>query len=621
LEIVVKISYRILVPAFALFLATPLLAQKPPQKPVETGLEAQVQVTMVQLEALVIDKDGKTVTGLTKDDFTMKLDGKPVKISNLDTDCPIGPTADPMPIQDGVVPPPIAPGAKRRVVFAFDYSFLDVTMRPQVIDAAKAMLRLAKTDDEEVMIVALTYDVRVEQKFTKDTKRLLAALSRMKNDSTLWSREFSLGSSGAGYFSNLSTLMDVLGGYDGAKAVILFSQANTIGAAMRDNYFDDVVAHAAAGRAVIYPAKPDLLTSRGVSDSLSRLANQSGGRMPFLSNDLSLPYRRAQRDLSCRYTVAAYVDPAQAREPKTLTLSLDKPGLSLRAPERLQLFTDDAKKQARARAAYVDPGPFEHPLVRALAFPAVPSNAKKWDTLLAVNFPAPVGPTGADIDVQAIVRLSNQKVDDYKRRIHVDPAPGGGTSRAVTLMGDTQLKDGQYDLTVVLSAANGDKIVGAQTNFVVPQVVDELLMLRGPIMGRVVPGGLFLRSNPKEKTEETRLGKVLGPGNGFEPLIVSEIDDQDKLLFYWSACVFGKNPISDDAVVSRTIVSTKGDTAHTYPPVPLKLESRGKDVSCQDMLEELPPKTLGTGEYILNITVAHANGDVIANGTQPLTVR
>ncbi len=89
----------------------------------------------------------------------------------------------------------------------------------------------------------------------------------------------------------------------------------------------------------------------------------------------------------------------------------------------VQLFTEASKQQARAGAAYVDPGPFERPLVRAFGFPAVPAGANKWETLLAVNFPAPVGPSGADIDVKAVLRRDNMRVDDYKRQIHVDPPP------------------------------------------------------------------------------------------------------------------------------------------------------------------------------------------------------
>lgn len=124
-----------------------------------------------------------------------------------------------------------------------------------------------------------------------------------------------------------------------------------------------------------------------------------------------------------------------------------------------------------------------------------------------------------------------------------------------------------------------------------PQVLDDLLIVRGPIMGRVVPGGLFLRANPKEQAESTRLGKALGPGNGFEPLLVEEIAASDRMLFYWSACVFGKSPVGDDVLISRSLRNSTNERVHTFTSLPLELEDRGKGVSCQDMLESLPPNT------------------------------
>jgi hypothetical protein len=561
-----------------------------------------------------------TVPDLKAEEFTMKLGSDPLKVSTVDLSCSLGATDDPVPLKEGAaVPAPIAPGVKRRVVFAFDYTFLQVTMREQVIDAAEDMLRMSKTPEEEVMIVALTSEVRVEQRFTKDVRQAVQALERMKHDVTLWAREYPAGTTGEGYFDRIATLMDVLGSYDGAKGVVLFSQAFDVGSEYRMTYFDNVAAHAAATRSVIYPAKPDLLTS-GAGDALARLANKSGGRMPTLSNDLSLPYRRAQRDLSCRYTVGAYIDPVEGKKPQKFSLATTRPGVSLRAPEMVQLFTEESKQKARLGAAYVDPGAFERPVVRAFAFPAVPAGANKWDTLLAVNFPAPVSASGADIDVSAVLHRDNMKVDDYKRTIHVDPPAGGAASRSVTLLGDNALQAGQYDLTVVLTDAKGEQLVAAKTDFLVPQVLEDVLVLRGPIMGRVVPGGLFLRANPKEQADSTRLGKMLGPGNGFEALLVEEMDPSDKLLFYWSACVYGKSPLSGDVMVSRSIRKATGETVHSFPPVPLKLEDRGKSVSCQDMLEALPPSTLKPGHYQVDVVIARPNGDLLSHGTSPLTV-
>jgi hypothetical protein len=135
-------------------------------------------------------------------------------------------------------------------------------------------------------------------------------------------------------------------------------------------------------------------------------------------------------------------------------------------------------------------------------------------------------------------------------------------------------------------------------------VITDALILRGPVLGRVVPGGLFLRADAKDKTEDSRLGQTLGPDNGFEPLIVSEIEAKDKLLSYWSACVSGDDPIKAGAVVNRTISTAAGEPVKTLPPIPYKLVSKGKGVACQDMLETLPPDSLKAGDYRLDVVVA-----------------
>ena len=139
-----------------------------------------------------------------------------------------------------------------------------------------------------------------------------AALQRMAHDSTLWPIEFNLGTNGRGYFDDLTTLMDVVDGYPGSKAVVMFSGLTVLSAQVRtDNWFNDVAMHATSARAGIYPSFTPGLTAVGgprVSQDLSRLANQSGGRMPYFTSDLSMSYRRAERDLSCRYSLGVYVN-------------------------------------------------------------------------------------------------------------------------------------------------------------------------------------------------------------------------------------------------------------------------------------------------------------------------
>ena len=596
-----------------------LLAAAATAQPVDKGLREQVQITLLQVDVVVTDKDGRSVPGLAKEDFTLEIAGKPVPITALDELCPGGATDDPLPVRDAdaPLPPPSTSGLGQRLVIAFDYTFLSVTERPGMLEVAERMLTQGKAPDEEVMIVALTDQVRVEQRFTKDIRLLRAALQRMGHDVTLWARDFPIGVSGESYFQHVTTLMDVLESYEGPKAVVLFSQADHVPAAMMDLYHRRVAAHAAASRASIYPAKLSL--GGGSSETLFRFANETGGRMSPHTNDLTLAYRRAQRDLSCHYTIAARVDANERRDPAKLAVKLERKGLVLRAPETVQVFTDAEKRRSRALAAYVDPGPFEKPLVRAFSFPAVPANAKRWDTLLAVSFPAPARAAGSDVDVRAAVRREHRVVDEFKRTIHVDPPPrGAGAARPVTILGNSKLTPGAHELTVVLGARGGEEILAAHTGFIVPEVLPDVLMLRGPVLGRIVPGGQFFRA---DRYEAARLGKVLGPDDGFEPLFVQEIAATDELVFYWSACVYGTSPLPSDVTVTRRIVDGSGAKVKELDTVPLNLAERGKKILCADRLETIPGGSLSAGDYRLEVTVVHPNGEVIAQGAEPLIVR
>jgi VWFA-related protein len=610
---------------FLSLLATPaaLLAQDSSAKPKDSGVQEGVKVTLIQVDAVVMNKAGQTVPDLTKGDFELSIGDDVLEVSTLDVFCPIGATDDPLPIKSKNAPAMIGPGVKRKIVLAFDYYFLERTVRAPMLEAAARMIDSFKPDEEEVMIVALAWGVRVEQRFTSDKRQLLATLQRMEHDKTLWAFQFTTGTTGKEYMTDLMTLMDVLEGHDGAKAVVLFSQVKSARASMSDLWYNQVAMHAAASRSVFYPADPDLLLSSGRgSDALVRLANQSGGRMPYFTNDLSVPYRWAQRDLSCRYTLGAYLDNEQGKQRRKIRLSLKKPDMQLRHPEMIKLFTDEEKKELRERAAFIDPGPYEHPLVRAFAFPAYPSSATKWETLLSVSFPMPVADGPSDVNVQAMIFRDGAKTGKkYENQFRVDPPEGGGDTRPVTIVGDAQLKDGPHALNVVLSRPDGGEIVSAEVGFNVPQVLTDVLILRGPLLARVVPGGMLFQADPKNQSDDTRLERLIGSDGTFEPLLVHEINASEELLSYWNACVQGALHLTGDAEIKRRFTNEAGEIAHELPPIPLKLDSLGKALSCQDELEKLPANTLAPGEYKYDVTITYTNGDLISANRVPLLVR
>jgi VWFA-related protein len=596
-------------------------------EPVESGVEERVEVTLVQVDALVMDNKGRTVPDLKKEDFTLRLGNQDLAVATFDVACPIGSTDDPVNIDKGgkkTAIEPIGPDVKRKIAFVFDYYFLPIPSRQWILDAAEAMLILAGTGEEEIAIIAMAYGVRVEQRFTTDRRQLVHALRRMEHDKTLWPLEFAVGASGKEYFTDMTTLMDVLEGYPGPKAVILFSELRDLGKGSRyDLWFGDVATHAAFARTAIYPSyAAGLQAGSGArsSDALARFANESGGRMPLIGGDVSLAYRWAQRDLSCRYTLGAYIDSEEGRaKKKEVRVNLDKSGHQLRYPELLKLFTDEERLRSRSRAAFVDPGPYENPLVRASVFPARPTSANSWDSLVVVNFPMPHYEEGGDFDIRATIKRGNTRVDKYENRFHVEPA-ADGNRRPVTIFGDTRLKSGQYDLTIVLSKPDGDQVVSARTEFTVAEPLEDLLILRGPLLAKVVPGGKLIRADAGEQDKPTKLDEVLGEGNSFEPLVVHQIASSEELLSYWNACIFGKSQLTSDAVIQRKFVDSEGNAVHELDSIPLQLKSVNKKLVCHDDLQRLASGTLPPGEYDYEVTITDANGDLLAKGGAPLAV-
>src|SRR5262245_1774094 len=110
--------------AFAACLLAPAaLADDPPQPPpIDSGIRATVEVKLVTIDVVAVDRDGRTVADLTKDDFRLYVNGVETPVDTLDVYCDGGGTDDPVTKRIGRWPTPgnLDTGV-RRVILAFDY--------------------------------------------------------------------------------------------------------------------------------------------------------------------------------------------------------------------------------------------------------------------------------------------------------------------------------------------------------------------------------------------------------------------------------------------------------------------------------------------------------------------
>ena len=233
--------------------------------PLDRALEEHVEVRLVLLDVVVVDKDDRTVPGLGPEDFRVAVEGAEVPLDSVDAHCSAGAMDDPTSgkMVGWTAPPDLAEGT-RRVVFAFDYLHLRTMPCPDdpgswychhATRALETMMRAVETHgfrDEEIMVAALTGGLRVEQPFTRDRSEVVATLRRMEYDVSLYAGHFSHLNERP-LFEGLEALFTVLRDVPGPKAVVLVTAGSGPQVLPENANFARAAAMASDARVSFYP--------------------------------------------------------------------------------------------------------------------------------------------------------------------------------------------------------------------------------------------------------------------------------------------------------------------------------------------------------------------------------
>lgn len=587
-----------------------------------------VEVRLVLFEALAIDRQGNAVPDLTIDEFQFDIAGVITPVESLDVSCSRetdSRTTDPAGTA-GSAAPLVLPS---RIVFAVDYRHLDHHDRTKVLARVSEMISDDWVDDDQsIMVVALADSLRIEQRFTQDRQELLATLHRMDYDRTLFSVD-AAANTGKEWFELLSTLMDVLEVYDGAKAVVLISTVTSRGD-LRHDWFEDVYERAAAARVSIYPSfarwmkfdparrgkhRPE--GSAGGRRILPALAVGTGGRMPPNSADLSFAYARARKDLACHYTVGFEVSPNVAADSMDVRLQVRRAGVSVLYPSNLRVSSDEERRESRLRAAFADPQALDNPLVRAQAIPLRAVDSKTWQTLLAVQFPVPPDVGEAGFEVRASLAGQETKSPMIQRSFPV--APSGSVGTPITFVGDTPLKSGTHTLTVALSEPGSGDVLTTQTRFEVPVTPAKGVLLQGPMLARLVDGGELARQLELASDDGPTLDTLLENPESVELLLVNDVETDDALVSFWQLCVATKQSDERSLSVDRWISTAEGDPVRKLERHAFRPGGIGR-TRCDGTFDPIRPGTMSPGEYRIEVVVTDdATGSVLAHETAPVS--
>ena len=590
-----------------------------PTEPITVpNLSEHVEVRLVTIDVMALDEQDRTVPGLGKDAFQLYVDGKETEIDSLDVVCGDTPAPDPQTKKFGQwASPPDLDSGTRRIVLAFDYLHLPTEICPdldppgpcmlhtQALESFRSMLA-AKDDihDEEIMVVALTGGLRVEQPFTKDRAAVLETLRRMEYDITLWNgnfdhiTEYSL-------FRSLGVLTTLLHAIPGRKSVVLLTAGVGPGLSY-DNDFGRLATSASDSQTRIYPVDcRGLLANSGVGPppGWSRLASVTGGRMTAAVNDFTLGYARARRDLGCRYTIGFYDRHPEEDKARRIRVDSAKFGLKIYYASSYSFPSQRARRQMAMEAAFTVPSMFSDGGMRAAVFELQPQSRSIWDAVVAIDFPVPdsaVGVSGGSHEFGVV--LANEKIlaKQFSRTVTLGPAstenPGHG--RRLTFLEVAPLPPGKYGLTAVLSPLAGGDPFTAHSELLVSEIPKRSPFLAGPMIGRpagpdfVVLGGENAAGAPAD---------LVGGSKSFRPLLVTESDRGTPLFAMTRVCVWKKDAKKGPWRVTRAVKNEAGGTEATFDDL---FEGGADDaVTCERYLDSIPVDRLPAGSHTFTATV------------------
>jgi len=166
----------------ALLLALPAFPQQQP-----TFFSETIEVRVINVDVVVTGRDGRPITGLTKEDFELFENGKPQPITNF---LEMRPENSPVPPPPGSpkqapadTPPPPDTRARNVVVF-LDTTTIHPFTRDRIFKPLEKFLRRAMRAGDHVMIVSWNPGLKVDLEFTNDVAVATKTLDRLIGTTT-----------------------------------------------------------------------------------------------------------------------------------------------------------------------------------------------------------------------------------------------------------------------------------------------------------------------------------------------------------------------------------------------------------------------------------------------------
>lgn len=169
----------------------PGLSQEP-GRPADDALAEtfadEISIEVVNVEVRVIDRQGRPVTGLAREDFRLFEDGEEVEVEYFTAvEGPAARTPEERVADIGVGEAPAPDPAERdplRLVLFLDQAHMHPSNRARVMGDLERFVAESLRPDDQVMVVDHDRSLRLRQMFTTDREAVLAALGEVGESGT-----------------------------------------------------------------------------------------------------------------------------------------------------------------------------------------------------------------------------------------------------------------------------------------------------------------------------------------------------------------------------------------------------------------------------------------------------
>jgi len=349
---------------------------------------------------------------------------------------------------------------------------------------------------------------------------------------------------------------------------------------------------------------------------LVRLAAETGGRLTRNTNDLSLGFARAERDLGCRYTIGFYLEKQAGSRPRRIAVNVKRPGLRALHPEQYWLRTDAEMRSNRIEAAFHAPEMFSNGFVRATVFPLQPITTDTWEVLVAISFPLRFTEPGQTIeyDFGAVINRQAVMFHQFNRRLTVRPiGEVDDGDRQFTFLEPVELKPGDYRLTIVTSDVDpANAPAAARIDVTIPPLPKKDTLLVPPILGQPKDRNVLVRGDgpvmerKSMSSEQLASLDIVAQKGTFEPMLILQTDEAAQLLTRNKACLVGKGRVPE-AEIGR-VIRQEDEAVLELVSTRLDLGLTGK-VRCQNLYEVLQDNALAVGPYLFEASLIEAKDE------------